>query len=39
MKQDRDTEVGEAADAAADVLEGLDGGVEAFGRAVGDGVP
>jgi len=30
VKQDRDAEVGEVAEAAGDVLEGLDGGVEAF---------
>ena len=37
VKQDREADVGKVAKAAGDVREGLDGGVEAFGRAVGDG--
>jgi hypothetical protein len=39
VKQDRDTEVGEVAVAAGDVLQGLDGGIEALGWAVGDRMP
>ncbi len=39
MKQDSDAEVGEVSEAAADVLEGLNGGVEAFSGAVGNGMP
>lgn len=39
VRQDRDAEGGEIAGVVGDLLESLDGGVEAFGRNVGDGVP